>query len=370
MSRVLLVITGLRLGGAETQLCRVAEGLRERGHEVGIAYLTGSAEVIPDDARVSVESIGMDKSLRGTLRGTRRLRELIREFSPDVVHSHMIHANILARVAAMTTPGPTLINTVHNVFETRNPLLRLFVKATRRVPAMTTFVSDEAMLAYVESGMIDRGAARTVYNGIDTQRFRRNPEARQQVERELSLPDGSMIVLAAGRLEPAKDFPSLLKAFEKVSRSRPEMHLVIAGEGSQRPALEQLRDSLSSGTRIHLLGARSDIPLLMSAADVFALSSAWEGFGLVVGEAMASELFVVATDSGGVREVLGSCGILVPPRDVAALADGIACAAALTVRERSDMAAAGRQRIVANYSLERALDEWVALYQSASQKAS
>jgi glycosyltransferase involved in cell wall biosynthesis len=138
--------------------------------------------------------------------------------------------------------------------------------------------------------------------------------------------------------------------------------LLIAGGGSLRSSLEKMVDDLGLSTRVQFLGIRDDIADLMSAADVFVLSSVGEGFGLVVAEAMACECVVVATDSGGVREVLGKAGFLVPSQDPDALADAILAAISLPKPEAIELGRAARRRVVETYSFDRAMEKWRDLY--------
>lgn len=364
MRRVLFVITGLRRAGAETQLVQVADGLAGRGYEVGLIYLTGDAEITPSDSRVSVKSAGMTRTPLGFVRGALTLRREILRFQPDLIHSHLLHANLVSRLVELTLGARVpLINTVHSVFETQSRALRTLVRITRNVPKLTTFVSQRAKESYLESGLTAGKRASVVYNGVDVGRFCRDASVREEVQAEFALPLSSQIVLAVGRLEPAKDIPNLMEAFSNALRRCPDMYLLIVGEGSQRRLLEKLANQLRLDCRVRFVGARSDIPRLMSAADIFVLSSAWEGFGLVVAEAMSAELFVVATDCGGVREVLGSCGRLVPPGEPEALADALASSAEMDVPSRRAASVAARERIVAGFSMHRVVEKWAHLYE-------
>jgi len=120
--------------------------------------------------------------------------------------------------------------------------------------------------------------------------------------------------------------------------------------------------TLGVADRVNFLGVRHDVPTLMAACDVFVLSSAWEGFGLVVAEAMACERVVVATDCGGVREVVGEAGLLVPPRDSQALAAALDRALQLPADERENLGRAARQRVVEHFSLEATAERYLAVY--------
>jgi glycosyltransferase involved in cell wall biosynthesis len=170
--------------------------------------------------------------------------------------------------------------------------------------------------------------------------------------------------LAVGRLDVQKDYPNLLRAFTQVAQEREEAVLLIAGDGPLRPAMENLAHEMGLGERVRFLGIRRDVPALMNAADAFVLSSAWEGFGLVIAEALACKLPVVVTDSGGPREVVdnGRVGFLVPPRDPDALAQAMARLMNLPEAERRRMGELGREYVEANYSLDRVVDQWEALY--------
>lgn len=136
----------------------------------------------------------------------------------------------------------------------------------------------------------------------------------------------------------------------------------IAGDGPLKDDLKQRIDELNLTDVIQFLGIRRDIPSLMSAADVFVLSSAWEGFGLVVAEAMATERVVVATDCGGVSEVVGSEGFLVEPSNSVLLMQALAEALSLSNEERTNIGINARKRIVDNYSLSANVEAYLELY--------
>lgn len=138
--------------------------------------------------------------------------------------------------------------------------------------------------------------------------------------------------------------------------------MLIAGDGPLRQELQDLAHKLRLEDYVDFLGIRDDIPALMSASDVFVLSSAWEGFGLVVAEAMACQRVVVATDCGGVKEVLGSAGYLVQPRQATELADALYSALNLSSQDSAAMGKAARQRVQNYYSLDVAVDKWLKLY--------
>ena len=172
------------------------------------------------------------------------------------------------------------------------------------------------------------------------------------------------IWLAAGRITPAKDYPNLLRAFAKVRAHRSDAMLWIAGEcvSGEVVRLKELSAQLDLGDSVRWLGLRRDMPALMDAADGFVSASAWEGMPLAVGEAMAMEKPVVATDVGGVRELVGDAGLLVPAKDSEALAEAMKATMRRSGEECAAQGRAARERILRHFSVDTRADAWEALY--------
>jgi len=359
--KVLLLITGLNMGGAECQVINLADRLSIAGHDVLLISLNGNVIVRPNNPKVHIECIGMNKSIFGFIKAYRRVRVLIRNFNPDVVHSHMVHANIFARLLRLTTPMPRLISTAHNTND-GGFVRQIAYKLTDFLADISTNVSKEAVESFIQKKVVVPGRMIAVYNGIDTEQFHFAPQAKNKLCHELSISENSSILLAVGRLTEQKDFPNLLNAFTKVINVHHELQLVIVGVGDLLISLQNQAEILGISPNVHFLGLRRDIPSLMSASDIFVLSSAWEGFGLVVAEAMACERLVVATDCGGVREVIGNTGDLVPPGDSDQLAKAIINAVSLPSEERDIRGKAARNRIITYYSMDATVSRWISIY--------
>jgi glycosyltransferase involved in cell wall biosynthesis len=358
--RIAFVITGLNVGGAEKMVTSLADAMAARGHEVMIAYLTGSAKVLPSDASIVLVGLGLS-SARQAASAFWRLRTVLRDFQPDVVHSHMVHANILARLVRLCTPIPRLICTAHNTDE-GGALRMLAYRLTDRLADLSTNVSQEAVATFERRKAVRRGRMLAVTNGVSTSTFSYDPSARSRIRQELGIQDFTTVILAVGRMEEQKDYPNLFRAVAQMIRDKRDFVVCIAGDGPLRGSLEALLQELGIASHVRLLGVRRDIPHLLSAADIFVLSSAWEGMPLVTLEAMSSERVVVATDCGGVREVLDGAGYLVQPRDSRALADALMRAMSLSAPERQAMGRSARERIQRDYSLDRVISNWSSLY--------
>jgi glycosyltransferase involved in cell wall biosynthesis len=304
----------------------------------------------------------MDKGVIGMVRGLLRLRKAVKLFRSDVVHSHMLHANLLTRLLRLTVSMPRLISTVPAKVETRSRLLRFGYRLTNGLADLTTFVSAEAAEAYIEQGLVMRPHVLPVHNGIDVDRFSPQPDARCRVRAGFGIDSDTHLLIAIGRLVEEKVYPNLIRAFAQLGEKESSTILLIVGVGPLFHELEAACISHGVAERVVFAGMRSDIPELLSAADILVLASASEGFGLVVAEAMACEVVVVATDCGGVKEVVGDAGLLVPPKNDAALATCILQALHMPESERRVMGRAARHRIQNHYSMDRVVDRWEQLY--------
>lgn len=356
---ILLVSTSLGMGGAEHVVVNLADRLVMLGHNVKIAYLTEPVLVSPEGSNVELVSIEM-LGAKSFFSGYFRLRNLVKSFQPDVIHSHMIHANILSRLLRLTIKVPRLICTAHNTNE--GGKLRMIVyRLTDSLADISTNVSTEAVEAFISKGAVKPGRMLAITNGVDTSKFFFNSSARVKVRNSLSVKNNN-IILAVGRLSTQKDYPNLLNAVALLKKQRQDFRVFIVGDGPLKQELHLLAGTLKIVDFLEFLGIRRDIKDLMSASDIFVLPSAWEGFGLVVAEAMACERFVVATDCGGVGEVVGSSGVLVEPENHKALAQELNKALDMAVEERALIGSAARQRIIDRYSLDANVEAFVDLY--------
>ena len=358
--KILFLITGMGLGGAERQVADMADRLAARGNVVKIAFLIEPVRVKPENKEIEMVCLQLTASPFSLPHAGRKLVQLVREFQPDVVHSHMVHANLLARICRLFSKMPRLVCTAHSNNE--GGMLRMWAyRITDALADISTNVSNEAVVAFERLGAVKKGRMIPVLNGIDIDKF----QLRQQVRTDVRQNEGistERIVLAVGRLYEVKQYPMLLRAFSQLGNEFCDVRLWIVGDGPLLLELERLSSELGVSSRVKFFGARHDIPEIMSAADVFVLSSEFEGFGLVVGEAMSMSKVVVATDCGGVSEVLGDCGYLVSADDLDQLAAGLREALCLTPDQAEQIGKRARLRIVENYSIDSVVDRWIHIY--------
>ena len=363
--KILYVITGLGGGGAEKVVAGLADEMSKLGHQVKIAYLKGQVIVYPENSEIELINLGLE-SVKNSKVAYKNYKQLLKEFKPNVVHAHMVHANIFARISRIFCPIPKLVCTAHSNNEGGKGRM-LAYRLTHHLSDLTTNVSQSASESFETLGAVPKNGITTIYNGIDLERFQRNEQANLEVRLALGLSDNDLMLLAVGRLHEAKDYPNLFHAIEILLKQDDEhknIYLFVVGDGDLRSELEHLITEKKLSTQVHLLGRRSDIPQLMSAADLFILSSSFEGFGLVVAEAMACQTYVVATDCGGVKEVMGDMGILVPPRNSLDLAEALMRAINLPADEVIQNNMKAIEHVNKNFDLQIIVEKWLELYAS------
>ncbi|WP_243031838.1 glycosyltransferase [Thermus altitudinis] len=366
------MLTGLSRGGAETQVFLLASGLMRRGWDVQVISLLPGG-----DLRGELEAAGipvMDLSMNRGMPDPKaiwRLARALRRFRPNVLHAHMIHANLLARVVRLLVPVPVVVCTAQNTLEVGRTFrtersTHLAYRLTDFLCDLTTQVSREGYARFLEGKAVRPDKLRFVPNAVDTQRFVPNPHTGLRLREELGIERDAFVWLAVGRLEEQKDYPILFQSFSQVVPEYPRVQLLVVGQGSLEKELRQLVESLGLQTSVRFLGLRKDVPDLMNAADAFVMSSAWEGMPMVLLEAHATGLPIVATNVGGIPDVVVQerTGFLVPPKDPTALAEAMKRLMGLPLEDRLKMGSEGRAWVVSHYSLDAILNLWEALYTS------
>jgi glycosyltransferase involved in cell wall biosynthesis len=370
--RILLLSTSMGMGGADKQLLSAAQVLRSRGHDIMIVALVALGPMGLEARRMGIrtESLEIPRGYPDP-RGLVRLLRLARAWKPDVLHSHMIHANLLARALRLFLPIPVVVATIHSLYE-GGPLWMWAYRLSHRLVDGMTIVSQAAADRYIKEGIVPRELLRVVPNGVDLERYSTLPPGARATSRASLRVDDQFVWLAVGRFAVPKDYPTMLRAFREVVAQQPRAMLLVVGEGPLQRETEALVRELRLGENVRFLGVRHDIPELMAAADGYLMSSAWEGMPMVLLEAAAAGLPIVATRVGGNHELVreGESGFLAPARDPSALAAAALRLMTLSQEERQAMGRRGREHVRANYSLDRVAEQWERLYREvAARKA-
>lgn len=363
MPRVLFLTTGLALGGAEAQVTLLARAMKSRGWSVTVLSLLPPLAYVNELSAVGVPvgDLAMQRGVPDP-RGLLRLASYLREQQPDVVHCHMVHANLLGRLARLLARVPALISTAHSVYE-GGSMRELAYRATDFLSDLTTNVSLQGLERYVQRKLIRPSKALWVPNGVDVESYRLSPRVRRSVRASLGWADG-FVWLAVGNLREPKDYPNMFRAFRWLADCSAETRLAIAGSGHLEEALRLRCENLGIADRVEFLGARSDVPQLLQAADGFVMSSSWEGTPMALLEAAASQLPCVATAVGGIPEVIDNeqTGLLVQSGDPEALAQAMRRICAMPLHERGRMGQAARDRVRQNFGIDAIAAHWERIY--------
>ncbi|MCD9535867.1 glycosyltransferase [Photobacterium carnosum] len=356
--KILYITTGLGLGGAETQVCNLCDQFIELGHDVSLAYLLEPQVITPQSDQVSIYPLGLTRSPLSLFGTFYRLVKLIKKLQPDVIHTHMVHANLIARIASIFAKTPVLISTAHNANE-GSKLRMLAYRLTNPLANMTTNVSQKAVEAFIEQGAATANTIDMVPNGINTDQFSSNKQLQAQVKETFGVMENERIVLAVGRNDPAKDYTNLLEAIALLPQNNIAKFFVV---GLNVEDLAPLAKELGISDRVSFLGLRRDISDLMAAADIFIMSSAWEGLPIVIGEAMASECAVITTDAGGAAQWLPNRDYIVPIKNASALSQGLNRLIHLSETELGNIGRQNRDYIIEHFSLKSVTQTWLNIY--------
>ena len=372
--RVVHVVKVKGLAGAENHLLLLLEGLRRRGIDAEFLLLVEPS--IPVDEMVQAcETRGIPAE-RVHIHGNadlglyRRLWSELRARNPDIVHTHLLHADLFAIPPAwlMRFPGrkrPVIVSSRHNddAFRLRG-YQRFLNNVLWKMSDAGIAISEAVRCFSIDVEGVPPERIHTIYYGYEPPSG--DPVAlRQEVRAELGITPEQVVIGMVCRLIEQKGIPFGIRAFAQIAERFPDAVLVIAGEGQMRQELEDEVRELTLQDRVRFLGWRADGARVMAAYDIFLMPSLWEGFGLVMLEAMGHSLPIVGSAVSAIPEVVveGETGLLVPPRDV----DGLAKVLSMLLADaplRKHMGLMGLERLETQFSIDKMVDETVALYES------
>lgn len=372
---ILFIIGTLDVGGAEGQLVQLVTRLDRRRFRPVVCALSegGPYAAVLSTAGVPVRIVGF----RGLKRGIRnplsfpkvaaefwRLVRLIRSERPTIVHGLLFWAYVLGTFAAKAAGVSILVASRRSLgcFKAAKPhYLWLERRANRRTDLLVANSEAVKQDVIAQEG-VAAAKIRVIYNGIDADRYAR--PADRVLRETLGISADAQVVGVVANLIHYKGHRILLEACRRVRAVRPDVRVLLIGDGPCRVELEQRAVALELGDMVRFLGSRRDIPELLAEIDLAALPSLEEGFPNAVLEAMAAGKPVVASRVGGVPEAVvdGATGLLVPPGEPESLAGAI-LALLDDPRRAEAMGRAGRQRVVERFGMARMVEETQTIYE-------
>jgi len=366
------IINGLYTGGAEMMLYKLLSEMNRERFEARVITLIGgdSLKAKVENLGIEVYSLGMTRSYP-SIAATIRLAKLLRQHPPDIVQTWMYHSDLMGGlIAKLLTKAPIVWNLQASniVNHPDNKVTLLTIKLcsllSSLIPARIISCSEVACRLHADVGY-DSKKLLPIPNGVELINFQPDEAARISFRKELGVAPSTPLIGIVARFHPQKDHSNFVQAAALLHQAMPEVHFVLCGEDIVE-GNQQLSDWITKAgikSHCHLLGRREDTPKINAAVDVATLSSAFgEGFPNVLGEAMACGVPCVTTDVGDSSLIVGETGIVVPPRDPAALANSWMRLLKMSAEERQELGKTARQRVEEKFSLPSIVARYEKLY--------
>ena len=366
-----LFIQSLELGGSEKQCVELARQLSMNGFAVTVGCLrgTGPLKARVEEAGLPLVEFPVKSLLRlNTLVQMVRLIRFMRKNKFQVVHTNDLYSNLFAVPAARLAQIPVILSCQRDLSQWwwYTPVKRKILRTIQQLATWTLVNSEAIREDLIARDNMDPRRIPVVYNGVDSETFAPRMSEREQLFPEVPASD-KLIIMVANMHLAVKGHSDLIAAAKIVCERNPEARFLLVGDGEMRTVFEDQVRSTQLEKSILFLGNRSDIPSLLSCCDIAVLASTSEGLPNAILEYMAAGLPTVATTVGGIPEIIEHerSGLLIPPRDPAALAEAI-----LRLLNddniRSRLARGGRERVLAKFSFAATVEHLKRLYAGPS----
>lgn len=369
--KIVFLITDLDTGGAEIMLYRLLARL-DRTKFAPTVISLGRDGPIGEKIRsldIPVLSLVIDPSRPDPLAWF-KLVKILRQIHPALLQTWLYHADLFGGLAGFLIKVP-VIWAIHN--STTDPqhtrkrtlfIVRLCALLSRSIPVRIISCSEKARQIHVEAGY-DPNKFVIIPNGFDLNDYKPDQETAQTIRLQLGIEPATLLIGMAARYDPQKDHANFIRAARIYHQTAPQTHFILCGEKLtwENIPLSAEIDAAGLRSHFHLLGRREDMPSVFTALNLHTLSSAYgEAFPNVLGEAMACGVPCVATDVGDSSFLIGDTGVVVPPKDPQALADGWGRLLSLGAEERLSLGERARQRILQLFSIVQIARRYEDLY--------
>lgn len=369
--RVLIVTDEMEVGGTQRQIVHLARGLHQRGHQVTVLYFRERSFLVDELERDGVGCVEVPKRGKIDPGFVLRLSAEVRRLAPDVIHGFAFSGELWSAIAHLQQRGqrpPALVTSVRGLYEWYRPWQWRLKRWVAGRSAHVVSNSREAALYACRQMGLPENTIDVIYNGAEVPDEAQLAATRAPTRAALGLAPDEAAILFVGRLVALKNVPVLLRALRRLVDAGLRPRLLIAGDGPERAAIEQLVAQLGLGAQARLLGQRSDVPELMAAADVVVLPSLREGLSNVILEGMMSGRAVVGSRVGGTPELIddGVSGWMFESDNDAALAEVLQRLVTHS-SDRERLGAQARAQAVARFGIPAMVLAYEQLYGAASQ---
>ena len=362
ITRLAYVINNLTVGGAEKLLLSTVKKLSKEKYDITVCSMLHGKALLKDFEKSGVKVVCLNMHNKRDIRGFFKLYHFFKSNKIDIVHTHLLEADLLGRFAAILANVPVIISTDHRVDDWRMNSKRLKTKIRfilNRIACNHSkgiiAVADNIKNHLIKNEKINPVKIYVIKNGIEIQECNGSSIRKKK---------GDTIVLGnIGRLSKEKGHEYLLKAFKQAKTKCSNIKLLVAGDGPLRLSLEKFAHDLDISADVTFLGVLDDIPAFLNKIDIFVLSSLQEGLPIALLEAMAAEKPIIATTVGGIPEVVenGLDGILVDAANVHELKHAI-ISVIQNEDKRGEMGQNAQKKVEEYFDLDNTVDELESLY--------
>ena len=364
MVKILHVINTLAPEGAPILLMSFVTNCNDSNYKNFIAYIYGDGELLKENKwEKRLEVFNLTRNGKFDYFSLFRLIKIIKTKKIDIIHTHLVHAGILGKLAAKLAGVKHIVTTCHYGYHYKeNTFLYRLEQRLTGYASVVIAISNSVKKYLIDRNVLPKENIVVIHNAIDLETFNSN-----RVTRTLQKASNNLVIGSVGRLHPQKGFDTLLESFRLITKQIPNVMLEIVGDGVLHEDLQTLLKKLNVSNKVRFEGAISHQAIIqkLSQWDLFVMSSLWEGFGIAIIEAMALEKPVVATNVEGIVEIVedGVTGYLVPPKSPAALAQKI-IALLFNRTKRFEMGKAGKEKVLNQFSIEQFVEKTKNVYDS------
>ncbi|MBI1730902.1 glycosyltransferase [Candidatus Acetothermia bacterium] len=368
--KILHVITGLRVGGAEGMLLNLLRHMDDTQFSNSVISLKERGSIGYQLERMNVPVFYLNMKGLSSALALWRLGRTILSIQPDLIQGWMYHGNLYSLVMKVVTNHRCAVvwNIRRSVYDLAH--LKLSTQIVVRICAALSYLPERiiynAKVAENQHNLLGFRSTSGIIipNGFNAELFQPSPIAREKLLLELELRPESQLIGNIDRFQPEKDHTNFLEAAAILTKSYPRAHFIMMGKdiAYENDKLMKIISKLKLRPKVYLLGERADLPGLLPALDLVTSSSFSEGFPNVIGEAISCGVPCVVTDVGASSELVDRLGVVVPPRDAKALASAMAQLLDLVPSKRQELGAAARKRIQDHYQIKQIVGAYESLY--------
>lgn len=357
-TKILYLITGLHTGGAEVLIRDMAERLNKDQFAITVVSILPLGNLGRKMKENGIRVISLEASSKFNPSIVFRLYKVLRDEQPDILHTHLFHADILGRIVGKLAGFRRIVSTIHNI-DIGGKLRETLLSVTKSLVDKNIAVSGVVAKSAIEKGTTKKRDVVTIYNGVDVDNF--PLQDKQEMRNELGIPEEKRVFVSVGSLTRQKGYGYLINA---VANLDSDAVFIILGEGNQRRALEKQISKLNLEDKVLLKGRVDNVNDYLQAADFFIMPSLWEGFSVALLEAALAGKVIIATDVGGNADVIrdGETGYLCKPENFELLAERTKQVLGMSEDERRRIGHQARKRVEQKFSIEKMVQEHEELY--------